>query len=174
MLGQVALAVRVGGQVGAVDGDVRPHLRVCNVGRGGHAVKAGGEQIAVGPEFGREAVAGVYGRHVVCVPPGTGDGCPQSGVFPDESHGTRPRRHGVQALGERHPDHAADRVAGTPRPARRLKLGNQRPNLGRVKQGPDLSGVGGPWYLGRGHRGAIPLVQSPGGSRLAGLIFYSS
>jgi hypothetical protein len=47
VLGEVALAVGVGGQVGAVDGDVAAHVRVLGVQGRGHGVDAACEQVAV-------------------------------------------------------------------------------------------------------------------------------
>jgi hypothetical protein len=107
------------------------HTREAPHAIGRHATDAAVEQVAVGAELGGEAVAGVHGRHIVVSR--EGDGRPQCGVFPNEGHGTRPRRHCLDALGERHPDHAADRVAGTPGPACRLKFGDESRYLRRVE-----------------------------------------
>src|SRR5215203_6057067 len=72
-----------------------------------------------------QAVAGVDGRHVAGRP---ADGGAQGRVLSDERHKANPRRNGVDRLGQRHPDHRTDRVAGTPGPACRLKLGEASPN----------------------------------------------
>jgi hypothetical protein len=110
-----ALAVGVRGHVGPVDGDVLAHPRMLRVQRRRHPVKAAREHVAVGPELGREAIAGVDGWHR-----GTAsDGGAQGRVLGDQRHDARPRRNGVEAFRERHPDQRADRVAGTPGPARR-------------------------------------------------------
>lgn len=68
------------------------------------------------------------------------------------------------------PSNATDRVAGPACPARRLKLRHESRNLRRVEEGPDLRGVGEPWYVGRGHRGVIPLAQAPGNANCAGAV----
>jgi hypothetical protein len=62
VLGKVALAVRVRGQVARVDGEVAAEVGVLPMEAVEDASDAGVEQIGVGAELGGEAVGGVDGR----------------------------------------------------------------------------------------------------------------
>ena len=57
-------------------------------------------------------------------------------------------------------------------PARRLKLGNEGRNLRRVEQYGELSNRRERWYLVGVHGVLTSVVQAPGDSRLAGVIFF--
>lgn len=85
------------------------------------------------PKLLREAVAGIDARD-------TAEGCLQFGVLADEGDGASPSRDRVERLGERHPDHRPDRIAGATRPAGLLKLSYEPPNLGRVEKSCKLGG----------------------------------
>jgi hypothetical protein len=133
---EIPLAVGVGRHVAGVDSD-----RVAKVGHllvqgDGHPVKAGVQQRLERPQLGREAVAGVDTRDAGNV--GTSEGGAEGGVLADQGDGAGPGRQGVEALGEGHADHGADRVAGSARPAGRLKLSDKLVDLGTVEQARDL------------------------------------
>ncbi|MDQ3608402.1 MAG: hypothetical protein M3459_05820 [Actinomycetota bacterium] len=55
-----------------------------------------------------KAIAGVYRRHV-----SVRDRSTQCVMFTHERDGARPRGDRIEALGQRHPDHGADRVTRT-------------------------------------------------------------
>ena len=125
--------------------------------RGGHGIDAAREHVAVLTQLPREAVARPLRRHGRAP---LADGEPQRDVLTHQRDGLGPRRDRVDALGERHPDHRADRVARSAGPASRLKLGDERRNLRRVEQPCDLSDRRERWYLGDGH-GVTPLWSRP-------------
>src|SRR5215207_10191281 len=106
------------------NGDVAAKLGKLSVQRAGHAVDAARQYVAVGAELRGEAIAGVDGRDGGR----TGDGGAQGMMLFDQRDRASPRRNGVDRLGQRHTDHRVDRVPGTPRPARRLKLGDESRN----------------------------------------------
>jgi len=165
VLREVALPVRVGGHVRGVDGEVGPVLGTLGVEGGGDAGDAGVEQVAVGAELRAEAVASVHARD------GAADGLSERGVLGDERHGAGPLRHRVHALGESHTDHRSERVAGAAGPAGGLKLVYEPPDFGGVEECSDLFGVGGPWYVGRGHGALLSVVLAPGSANFAGAVF---
>jgi hypothetical protein len=164
-LGEVALAVRVGGHVGAVDGDVLAHAGHQLVQPGGHAVEARGERGGVFAQPRGEAVARpLRGNRAERIP--------QRGVLGHEPDGAAPSRERVHALDESHPDHRADWVAGATRPARRLKLSHERLNLGRVEEGTKLGNRRARWYFGYVH-GAITSVGLTRGGCCPARVTYS-
>ncbi len=85
-LAHVALTVRVGRQVGGVDGEVAAEFGLLPMQAVEHAGDAGVEDVGVGAQLGGEAVGGVDGRALAA------DGLPQRIVLADERHGSRPRR----------------------------------------------------------------------------------
>jgi hypothetical protein len=82
-------------------------------------MEARGGNVAVLTQLGSEAIRGVGARHVRGR---TADGGAQGTVLTDERDSARPRRNGVDRLGEGHPDHPPDRISRPLGPARRLKL----------------------------------------------------
>lgn len=119
----------------------------------------------IGAELGREAVARPLARR--------GSLAAERGlqrvVLLYQSRGACPRRDGIHTLGERHADHAPDRVAGTPRPTRRLKLADQIRNLGRVEQSCEVARNRARCYFGNVHGGDNSLGQTPGDANRAGV-----
>lgn len=140
-LGEVALSVGVGGEVGAVDGDVLPELRQLVVQRRQNGCDAGVKQWAEPAQLDGEAVAGVRRGS-------TTDGVLKGGMLSDESHCAGPRRKDVERLHQRHADHGTDGVAGAARPAGCFQPSNESAYFGRCEQGCDLPCVAVRRYAG--------------------------
>jgi len=134
---------------------------------GGHAVKAGVQQRLERPELAAEPVETMDARRISGM--GAAEGGTECGVLADQRDGAGPGRQRVDAPGEHHADHHANRVAGPTRPAGCRKLGHELVDLGAVEQRRNLYGIRARWYGLSGHGGHISLVQTPGGSRLAGV-----
>jgi hypothetical protein len=103
---------------------------------GGHPVKAGVQQRLERPQLGGEAVAGMHAGHIGRLRATKGGA--EGGVLGDQGDGAGPGRQRVEALGQGHADHGADRVAGPSRPAGRRKLAHELSDLGAVEQRRDL------------------------------------
>jgi hypothetical protein len=164
---EVLLAVGVGGHVGSVDGDGLAQFGELLVQGGGHAVHADVQQRLELPQLGGEPVASVDTRHAGRA--GAAERRAEGGVPGDQGNRARPRRQGVEALGERHANHHANRVARAASPARGRKLADELGDLGAVEQLGKLYGVRAPWYGRIGHGGYVSLVLTPGGANLAGV-----
>lgn len=127
---------------------------------------AGVKQFRVRAELRGEAVAGEHGGSFAA------DGLAKRGVLAHERHRASPRRDAVKALGERHADHRAERVAGASRPPRLVKLGDQPPDLGRVEESCKLGRRRARWYLRVVHgttlRGPDPRLLAQRGGHVFG------
>jgi hypothetical protein len=99
---------------------------------GGHTVNAGIHQRLERSELGGEPVTSMDARHVGNLRATQGGA--EGGVLSDQGDGTGPGRQRIDALGERHTDHCANRIARPTRPAGRFKLDNLR----AVEQRRDL------------------------------------
>jgi hypothetical protein len=100
-LGDEALAVRVGGHVAAVDGDVNASTGKLASHGCGETVEAGVQERLVGAELRGEAVAGVDGRR-------SAESALQRRVVCDQRGGAAPCRDLVEALDEACSDQRAD------------------------------------------------------------------
>jgi hypothetical protein len=132
----------------------------------GHAVKAGVQQRLERPQLGGEAVAGMDARHAAKVR--TAEGGTKSSMLTDQGDGTRPRRQGVDALGEGHADHRANGVAGPTRPTSGFQLGHKLVDLRACRAVP--RSVPRPSAVVQSVRPwrSLLLVQTPEGANLAG------
>ena len=122
----VALAVRVCGHVGGVDGDIPAEERVVFLQLFDDASGAAFEQVHVVAELRREAVARPFRGHLSV----RRDHGRKITMLAHERHRPRPRRDRVHGLRERHPDHGRERIARSARPAGRLKLVYEPGDLG--------------------------------------------
>jgi hypothetical protein len=170
VLAGVALAVCICGHIAGVDGEVCPVARQLRVQPFDNGVDAPLDHRPVLPQLFGEAVGGIDARRLAFAVERT----LQRPVLADQGDGLRPGRQRIQALGQAQPDHRADRVAGTARPARPLKLGNQMPNLGRIEKILDHGRCRVRCYLGDCHSSYTSDDQAPGSSNFAGAIFVDS
>jgi hypothetical protein len=169
---EIPLAVGVGRHVAGVDGDRGAKVGHLLVQGGGHPVKAGVQQRLERPQLDGEAVAGMHARHAGNV--GAAQGGAEGGVLADQGDGTGPSRQGVEALGQRHADHGADRVAGPTRPAGRRKLVHKLGDLGAVKQRRKLYRVRARWYLRSDHGATFSWSRPPEAPTSWGSLIESS
>jgi hypothetical protein len=124
----VALAVGVGGEVRAVDGDGLAHLGQLGCQGCDDLLDAGGQPPGVVAQLGGEAVAGVHGG-------GAAEDGLQSVVLSHQASGTGPGGQRVQRLHQRHAGHRPDGEAGTAGPTGQFQVSDEGRDLGRVEQG---------------------------------------
>ena len=167
VLREVALTVRVDGQVGSVDGEVAAELGLLGAEPIQDPRDAGVEQIGVGAELRREAVASPMARRFARA----SDCLSQRVMLADQGDGAGPRRDAVDRLGERHAHHRAERVAGTAGPPRLLKLSDESPDLRGVEESCNLGRRRARWYLRTVHGASLSVGQTPGRANAAGVTF---
>lgn len=120
----------IGVHVTRVDGDVRAVARHIRPQPFDYGVNAALQLVAVAAQLFGKAVGGVDARRVAF----TAENPLQLPMLCDQGRHLRPGRQRVEALGQREPDHGADRIAGAARPAGSFKFLDQPPYLRRVEE----------------------------------------
>lgn len=144
VLRHVALAVRVGGHVARVDGEVAAVGRQLRFQPYDHRVDAALDRLAIVAQLFGEAVGGPLARRFALAV----EDPLQLPVLGDQGDDFGPRRQRVEALGESQADHGADRVAGSARPAGSFEFLDQPPDLGRIEELFERDGCRAPCYFG--------------------------